>query len=530
MMVSDILRWFSRNQDRLVFLAALFLTPLFYVVAFPPIDVSEAAFIWLTPFAVWLSRGPSLRKVGLTALAIGWISWLALIFWLHHVTWLGLILLAGAMGAYFAAWAVGVAWLSRRTRGQGLFSGLPLTIGAAALWVVVEWIRGWFLTGFPWLPLAATQWSQPMMLQSAAYFGSWSISFFLVALNFGVAGYLLQLVDFAKTRKRRICPEFYLSLSLVVALSFMLLRVASGQQREQAFRAGVVQPDVPQDEKWDDAFARNILSQLEFQTGSLRSLKPDAVFWPESVLPYPVNDDGLLEGWASRLAGASGAPIFAGSLGIEPGEGDEETSWYNSVFLVRPEYGLYPKYYSKRHLVPFGEYVPFRRFWPWIEKIVPIDGDILPGGGAVLLPLDLEDRTIRIGSLICYEDVFPGLARASVLDGAGALFVATNSAWYGRTGASTQHMAHSVLRAIETRRVILRVGNDGWTGWIDEYGNVMDSLTPWEQEWTVWDVTRDRRWIGQITPYVKNGDWLVALCAGMVLACWGWAWRRIRSA
>lgn len=328
---------------------------------------------------------------------------------------------------------------------------------------------------------------------------------------------MMGLVRYAQTRKRSICPEFYLALLLMVGMTFMLLRNTSNQKREHAFKAAVVQPDIPQGEKWDSEFDRKILNQIERQTLSLAALRPDAVFWPEASLPYPINDDGLMEAWADRLADKAGLPIFAGALGIEKEEG--ETKWYNSVFLVRPEHGLFPRYYSKRHLVPFGEYIPFRSLWPWMEKFVPISGDILPGEEVQLLPLDLEETTIQIGSLICFEDVFPALARSSVAKGAGMLFVASNSAWYGQSGASGQHMAHSVLRAVETRRVVLRVGNDGWTGWIDEYGNRPRSLDLWEQQWTAWDITRDRRWVGKLTFYVKHGDWFVWCSWGLFAAC-----------
>ncbi|MDQ8199478.1 apolipoprotein N-acyltransferase [Pelagicoccus enzymogenes] len=464
----------------------------------------------MVPFAVWLSFSPSFRSVFWTSFGIGWLAWTVLIFWLHHVTWAGMIALAGIVGAHFALWAVGTAWLFSRARGEGLWKGVAPSLGAAALWVIVEHLRTHIFTGFPWLPLSASQVDEPIVLQSASIFGSWIVSFALVLLNFGIAAYLIRLVGYARTRKRGVCPEFYLALSFIVAISFMLLRLSSGQQREHAFQAAVIQPNIPQNQKWDLAFERKILEQLEWLTLPRKSPNLDAVFWPETVLPYPINDDGPMQAWATRLATGVGAPIFAGAMGIEGEEGALE--WYNSVFQVRPEYGLFPLYYSKQHLVPFGEYIPLRSFWPWMEKVVPINGDILPGKKPQLLPLNLENTSLRVGSLICFEDVFPSLARESVKEGASFLFVATNSAWYGKSGAAAQHKAHSVLRAIETRRPVLRVGNDGWTGWIDEYGSVRNSLDPWIQSTTVFKISRDRRWVGKETFYVKHGDWFVWTC------------------
>ena len=517
-MITRISEWFESGKRRIAYALACLLTPFFYIVSFPPFEVNEAAFVFLIPFVIWLSFGPSLRQVFLTSLAVGWGSWVVLIFWLHNVTWVGMILLAGIMGLHFAVWGLGVGFLARRTEGGGLWSGIPLMLGAGSWWVVVEHVRTHIFTGFPWLPLSASQVNEPIMLQSASVFGSWVVSFALVLLNFGIAAYLLRLVDYARTRKSGICPEFYLSLSFVVGISFLLLRLSSGQQREPAFRAAAVQPNIPQDQKWDAAAEREILANVELFTLGMRGSDPDAVFWPETVLPYPLNDGNVMQSWSVRLATQVGAPIFAGALGIEGEAG--ELDWYNSVFLVRPEYGLFPLYYSKQHLVPFGEYIPLRWLWPWMEKVVPINGDILPGEKPQLLPLHLVDTTLRVGSLICFEDVFPELARDAVRAGASVLFVATNSAWYGKSSAAAQHRTHSVLRAVETRRPVLRVGNDGWTGWIDEYGSIKDSFEPWVRTSGIFEITRDRRWVGKETFYVRHGDWFVWVCWGLAASSW----------
>ena len=126
------------------------------------------------------------------------------------------------------------------------------------------------------------------------------------------------------------------------------------------------------------------------------------------------------------------------------------------------------------------------------------------------------------GPLICYEDIFPQLARASVRSGADVLAVLTNSAWYGEGGAAYQHAAHAVLRAVETRRPVLRCGNGGWSGWIDEFGGVRSVVT--NEAHTIYfrgtrtvTVTRDKRWIGQESVYVQYGDWFVLVCFGVAL-------------
>jgi apolipoprotein N-acyltransferase len=171
--------------------------------------------------------------------------------------------------------------------------------------------------------------------------------------------------------------------------------------------------------------------------------------------------------------------------------------------------------------------VPFRPLLGWLQKIVPVgDGDILPGTDPTLLQMPVADgNTARAAPLICYEDVFPSLARSSVQAGADVLVVMTNDGWFGEGGAAVQHAAHSALRAVETRRPVLRVGNGGWSGWIDEFGYVRYTMTDdagsiYFRGARVINVSRDQRWVGHTSFYVEHGDWFVAVSAAAGLFAW----------
>jgi apolipoprotein N-acyltransferase len=237
-----------------------------------------------------------------------------------------------------------------------------------------------------------------------------------------------------------------------------------------------------------------------------------------------VRGDPRTRAWIESLAARAKVPLVLGSIAIEhPGRADE--AWYNGVFVVTPDLGEQTAYYAKRHLVPFGEYIPLRPVLGWLRKVVPIGDDFTPGRSAAPLLVPVRHESLAAGPLICFEDIFPALARADVRDGADFLVVATNSAWYGESGAAYQHAAHSVLRAVETRRPVLRCGNSGWTGWIDEFGVVRGVLTGaqgsiYTRGVKTLAVRRDARWIGRQSFYVQHGDWFVAVCAG--LAALGW--------
>ena len=208
--------------------------------------------------------------------------------------------------------------------------------------------------------------------------------------------------------------------------------------------------------------------------------------------------------------------------------------------------------YAKRHLVPFGEYVPLRPLLGWLSKVTDVgEGDISAGTDAGLIEVPVgkgwaeREGATRVGPLICYEDIFPDLARKSVAAGAEVLVVNTNNCWFGEGAAAYQHAAHSVLRAVETRRPVLRAGNAGWSGWIDECGAIRAVLTkdpatgevatdPGErgervrgEGGTVYfrggaslAVTRDARFLGARSLYVRWGDWFVAVSATLALGAW----------
>ncbi|MEY4938773.1 MAG: hypothetical protein RIQ93_508 [Verrucomicrobiota bacterium] len=230
-----------------------------------------------------------------------------------------------------------------------------------------------------------------------------------------------------------------------------------------------------------------------------------------------------MKNFMESLARRAGVPLLIGSIAVE-NAGKPDESWFNGAFVVTPDGGLQADYYAKRQLVPFGEFVPLRPVLGWLSKFVPIGGDFSRGADSAPALIPLRGEGVVVGPLICYEDIYPQLARSSALATSSILVVLTNNGWFGEGGAAFQHAAHSVLRAVETRRPLLRCGNGGWSGWIDEYGSVRATLTNkdgriyFRGQQTL-EVKRDSRWIGQYTFYTEYGDWFVLVCA--VLAGFG---------
>jgi apolipoprotein N-acyltransferase len=500
-------------------------TVILAVVMFPPFRAPEFAYVFAVPAVFWAYLRPSLKLYAWTLLAAQAVAWTILLGWLHHVTVGGLLLLGPLVGAWVGVWYLAVWWAMPRVRERSSGLRVLAVVGLAALWVLVEWTRTWLLGGFPWLPLAASQWQRPILLQISAYTGAWSVSFILVAFNLGIAAYADRLLHSKETGLRRRSPEFMFALLLLIFPSFLLLRETYNQQRREVARVALVQPYIPQQVKWDPAQGPGILEVLRTLTLTAGADRPDLIVWPEAVTPWAVRGDDGTRAFVEDLSARVQRPMLLGSIAIERRGGPDE-GWFNGAFVVTPDFGLQPVYYAKRRLVPFGEFVPLRPILGWLQKFVEIGDDFQAGDDASPLVIGLPRGPLVVGPLICYEDIYPRLAGASALAGSEVLVVMTNNGWFGEGGAAYQHAAHSVLRAVETRRPVVRVGNGGWSGWIDEYGQIRATVT--NGEGSVYfrgvnsiTVTRDLRWSDRNSYYTEHGDWFVGL--SVLLALLGFA-------
>lgn len=524
----------QRHGDRVAAAAVFLTTVVLTVISFPPYDASEAAYTMLIPGIFWAYRRPAFKLYAATLLAAQAVAWIFLLGWLHHVTWAGLFLLGPFVGIWVGTWYLAVWWTMPRMLGQPTMNRLIAMIGLCALWAIIEWTRTWFLTGFPWLPLAASQWERPTILQIAAYTGSVGVSFVLVAANIGFAAYAHRLLREGATGFNKRSQEFFLALFLLMACMCVHFQDAFARARfqEPLGRVAFVQPYIPQDVKWDPAKAKDIVATLRDTTREAAATKPDLILWPEASTPWAVRGDPSVQRFVETLSREAETTLMLGSIAIEK-PGTPEAYWFNSAFVVTPDGGLQEQYYSKRQLVAFGEYVPLRPVLGWLRKFVPIGDDFTRGEEASPLTVRLRGRSVGIGPLICYEDIYGSLARESVLSGANVLAVLTNNGWFGEGGAAYQHASHAVLRAVEMRKPVLRCGNGGWSGWIDEFGLVRAVLTRDPQgvvhtdprragEGTIYfrgsaalTVMHDTRWAEALSFYARHGDWFVMLCLGL---------------
>ena len=517
------------------------LTALLLFFSFGPAGHPACAFVALVPAALAATLRPDWRAWRRASFVTSWALWIALLAWLRHVYpplgWLGLVLLTAYCALYPCAWLFLLRWIFPACADAGLPARLLALGGLAGAWGLLEWTRATLLTGFGWLPLAASQQGNPVMLGLCAWAGPTGLSMALVLFNLGLARWIVRVVEAYREDARlapagpggwlrRLTPELYLGL-VPVALGFLALlsaNAARSASEQTPLVAAVVQTDFDPNAKWDAARLQDHLAVAEALTAEAAAgRRADLVLWPEAALPLTLDSEAYVARLAA-LSQATATPLVIGAI-------DRRGAGYANAVAVVTADGAQKPAYAKRHLVPFGEYVPFADFLP-LRKVVPISEDCVAGAGPTLLPLTTRGgRTFLAGALVCYEDVFPELAREHAQAGADVLVVVTNDAWYGREAGAYQHAAHSVLLAAATGLPVLRCGNAGWSGSIDAFGRAF----PVRETGSVY--FRGGRIAEPValpvrrpapTFWVRHGDWAVGV--GGLLFALAYVWRRRRAA
>jgi len=288
-------------------------------------------------------------------------------------------------------------------------------------------------------------------------------------------------------------------------------------------RVAVIQGNIEQSQKWDRAFQTKTIDTYTRLSLSTRAQKPELIVWPESAAPFYFLAEVPPTRKVMQAVTEAGAHFLIGAPSFELR--GKQADYFNSAYLVGPGGEVLGKY-DKAHLVPYGEYTPFKEYLPFLGKIVEHVGDFKPGIKG--RTLDMQGR--KLGIQICYEIIFPALARAMVQNGAGLLITITNDAWYGTTAGPYQHFSLAVLRAVENRRALARAANTGISGFVDPAGRVIDS-TPLMEEAAV---VQELPLLDTETVYTRIGDVFGAACLGISLVAtigaWLWARRQNRKA
>ena len=471
--------------------------------------------------APWVALAPLLvtlgsPRPGWLAFLHGWVFWMAGIPWIAPtlVTFGGLPaglswVLLGGLAAYLALfWALfGVAGarLWRAATAADASHSLAALVGLPALWVAIEWLRGWLFGGFPW-NLAADTWVEVAgALPLAGWVGPWGISFLVVLANAGVA------LGLARRDWRTAAVAVLVPLALLpMAGRFDAAGTEPPAHHGQPVR--LLQPNIANLVAYDPLpVLRNYQRLMEMSRDSC-DVPGALLVWPESAAwPYRYPGDADFERDLRALV-AAGCPLLLNSS-VEVDGGIR-----NAAFLLSPGGG--ESRYDKRHLVPFGEYVPLAGVFSFLDTLAREAGHFTPADELTLLPWGRE----RLGVAICFEITFPGEVAETVRAGATSLVTITNDAWYGDTAAPWQHYRAARFRAAENARPLLRAAITGVSALVGTDGGVAAQLGVFEEGVL-------RGWLSGrtgLTPYARL-PWLVpALATAIALVVIAWAVRERR--
>lgn len=487
-----------------------------FALAYPPLSLLPLAILGLWPLLWFLDREledprSGWRRSFTGGYLFGLAHYGALLYWIAGLTGFS----AMAVPAYVASVMV-MALNGALTAGAvalGRWYGVPVAVSFPLAWTGVEWLRSFGDLGFTWAVAGDALADFPLLIQGAELGGVYLLSLWLVALS-TVSWRLVR----PTAGSSRLTTGVVAALLVVVAPIYGALRLndlEAAMAEWPSLRAAAIQPNVPQELKWDTLFEAEVHRKLARLTMEAAREDPRLVVWPESAVPSYLRYDAPTRAFVPALAAEIDTPIFTGTNDADTvaGRSGREAGdyrIYNAAYLVRPD-TILPKRYAKSRLVPVAERVPFipGMATGLFERLSAWTGQFSPGAGRTTWSVE----GYEFGALICYESVFPNVSRTLVRQGADLLVNITNDAWFGRTAAPYQHASHLSLRAVEHRVPFLRSANTGISGWVDPLGRWREATPLYEEAVVVAEIPIP----GLRTPYTRWGDWTPFGC----VMAWG---------
>ena len=414
-----------------------------------------------------------------------------------------MLLVAAYLAIYVALFAAGIVYFSGK--------GIPRIIAAPVLWTCLEYAKSHLLTGFPWENLAYSQYLNRHLIQAVDITGTYGITFIIILVNVIIYDAIND-----RFRGKRAMGEVALGLIVVIGIYcygyIRIDQIGKALHAAKTMNVAVVQGNIDQSVKWNPDFQNDTITAYKNLSLEERQSPPGLTVWPETATPFFFQDANKMQSEILNVARNSGDWLLFGSPSYQKNcDGDAAcVSFLNSAFLLSPQGKILGRY-DKVHLVPYGEYVPLRKMFPFINKLVVGVGDFRSGEG--YYPLTMNGH--KLGVLICYEGIFSEASRTYKKMGADLLVNITNDAWFGRTSAPYQHLSMTVFRAVENRLYILRSANTGISAIIDPTGRIVAHTELFERT----ALRNTIKFINNMTFYAAYGDVFTVICMMALVCC-----------
>jgi len=509
-----------RMGNRYLRLLCALLSGAVCVLAFAPFEFWPLLPLGFAVFFAFVYGGASPRQVFAYGYLFGLGYFGAGIYWIYYSLHLfgGAVAALAVIGtfafvAFLALFPATFAVISLRLKTQNFTSHSSASyrselvwflLVAPSVWMMTEWIRSWLFTGFPWLTTGYATLHSP--IAGYAPIGGVFLNTLLLAFCSGSLGLFVNMWLTRRTH-RGAAMVSTLFVCAILAGGVLLSRVQWTAVSGEPVSVKMVQGNIKQELKFVDNLVQDSLDTYASLTLSEDATVPDLVIWPESAIPAFFSDvQGWIDGFVEEVNSRGTTVISGGFLANE-----DFTEYYNAIKVLG---GSEEQVYTKRHLVPFGEFMPFRSLRDFLSQFVAIPlSDLSPGHGPVQ---PMEVNGVYYGMSICYEDLFGDEMKVQ-LPQANVLINVSNDAWFGDSTAPHQHQEIAAMRALEFQRPMLRVTNTGISSMISRHGEIM--VQGPQSEAVAIDVEVVPR-TGS-TPFVVLGNWLaVALALSIMFLRW----------
>ena len=482
------------------------------LLSFPPFNLWPVAFIAFVPFFFFLSKS-NRREIFFFSYCAGIIFFGGSIYWISHVNLFGCIFLISFYAFFWALFGLvgNIILTYRGTTCRALTIGnmVSSSFGLACLWVTLELLRSDIpVFGFAWVILGFSQTYNLPFIQCANIIGAYGVSFFIIFINTLI---YFSLKTF--TYSKRIFLTCLLGIMLVFVILYSYGFIQLGQHPSGvSLKVGIIQGNIEQKDKWNPDLKDTIIEKYSKLIEFISYDAPDIIILPEACYPGNFERELSTSIWRETIQ-KKGIPIVLGAVRSETFD-----RGYNSSFFISPE-GVITDHYDKIELVPFGEYIPWEPFFSFfgLTKVAYSLGvsNFQHGNDYTVFTFNLKARgDVSFATLICFEDIFPALARRFMAQGAQFLIVITNDAWFGDTAAPYQHLQASVFRAIENNCYVVRSANTGVSAFISPRGKVLNTVYDkfGNELFVTGGISRDLFISSSPTIYRKIGYIFVYLC------------------
>ncbi len=489
-------------------------------LAFPKFSWGWVAWFALLPLMFLLLQPMNFRSAFLYSLVFGTVFNGIILYWVAPVMqkygylprplavifYIGFAVLHGSFLAVFGVLARKILTqnylFNRRIRLTGVQIAILNSALVGALWVAVEYWHTYMFTGFPWCLLGYGLVDYVGIMQLSTVTGVYGVSFLLCTFNGLLAHALYQ-------RKRSLFLGIGIALALLLTGDFVFrlwldrsvpeVTLEADRNNPAVHAVSILQLNIPQDTDWTRPVLDNWLQVLGQM---MQDAHTELVVMPENPAPFYYPSDWDFTERLNDMVKRSGHTLIAGVVMSHPDPHGQEGT-YNSAATLGPDAHLIAEY-DKQHLVPFGEYIPFRKYLFFAGKLTREISDFSPGKEVTVSAINGG----KAGIFICYEAIFPDLVRHFTQRGAQILINITNDGWYGRSAAPYQHFEMSRVRAIENRRYLIRAANTGISAIVDPYGRIL-AQSPLEKQMVLQGAFEYR---SDLTFYARFGDLFSWMC------------------